>query len=60
MEYGGVVAHSVSHKKNNLVNQMDRIYKLDVLLADGRSRTLEFLLTELEILVRHSSGTSVS
>jgi len=28
---------------------MDRMYKLDALLANGRSRTLEFLLAELEI-----------
>ena len=28
---------------------MDRIYKLDALLANGRSRSLEFLLQELEI-----------
>ena len=31
------------------MNQMDRIYKLDGLLANGRSRSLEFLLDELEI-----------
>jgi predicted DNA-binding transcriptional regulator YafY len=31
------------------MNQMDRIYKLDALLANGRSRPLEFLLQELEI-----------
>ncbi|MEM7259986.1 MAG: HTH domain-containing protein, partial [Pseudomonadota bacterium] len=31
------------------MNQMDRIYKIDALLANGRSRTLEFLLEELEV-----------
>jgi len=31
------------------MNQMDRMYKLDALLANGRSRSLEFLLAELEI-----------
>jgi len=31
------------------MNQMDRIYKLDGLLAAGRSRSLEFLLSELEV-----------
>lgn len=31
------------------MNQMERIYKLDSLLAHGRSRPLDFLLEELEI-----------
>ena len=31
------------------MKQMDRIYKLDALLANGRSRSIEFLLEELEI-----------
>ena len=31
------------------MKQMDRIYKLDALLANGRSRSLEYLLEELEI-----------
>ena len=31
------------------MNQMDRIYKLDSLLANGRARSLEFLLQELEV-----------
>lgn len=31
------------------MNRMDRIYKLDALLANGRSRSLDFLLGELEI-----------
>ena len=31
------------------MNQMDRIYKLDALLANGRSSSLQFLLQELEV-----------
>jgi len=31
------------------MKQMDRIYKIDALLAHGRSRSLEFLLQELEV-----------
>jgi predicted DNA-binding transcriptional regulator YafY len=31
------------------MKQMDRIYKIDALLANGRSRSLQFLLDELEI-----------
>ena len=31
------------------MKQMDRIYKIDTLLANGRSRSLQFLLDELEI-----------
>jgi predicted DNA-binding transcriptional regulator YafY len=46
----GFVAQIASHKEYTfLMNQMDRIYKLDSLLANGRSRSLEFLLSELEI-----------
>ena len=43
------MAHIVSHYKIKFMDQMDRIYKLDGLLAHGRSRSLEFLLAELKV-----------
>ena len=50
MKCGRVVAQNMSHWKiNSAMKQMDRIYKIDALLANGRSRSIEFLLDELEI-----------
>ncbi len=50
MKFGTLVAQKMSHWKICLsMNQMERIYKLDGLLANGRSRPLDYLLQEMEI-----------
>lgn len=44
------MAQNMSHWKIiHSMNQLERIYKLDGLLANGRSRPLDYLLRELEI-----------